>query len=346
MSHKTLARLSPFPMPMPTATTMLVSFRNSPFLKMKRRFLGVPTVVAIGLLFASVCGVLVSTKASDQWRMLATTTVEAGRPTTKSPFMYQTTAKMCPKANLELPEVMQNLLSQEQEDVALLEWFNGLCGGTYFEMGALDGITFSNSYFFNKVLDWKGLLVELSPLSYAKLVLNRPHELATVHAAVCGDDGPRVLHYYDQPWNGAVSGVWEFAAESFRATWWPGVTLADTTPIDCRPLHDIMDKEIPQTSLTTADEPRHFYFDFMSLDCEGCEFDALQSIDWTRTAFGIMVVESDRHNERKNIAVRSFLEDKGYVFKESRGSLGNNWFYNSQFHSIYHNLLHPSAADS
>jgi Methyltransferase FkbM domain len=330
---------------------MIVPSRNSSIIKKKRQgILGLPAVVAIGTLFAAY-RVLTSTEVSTSrpWRMLATTVLEYGPATTKSPFKYQTTAKICPKANLELPEMMENLLSQGKEDVTLLQWFNGLCGGRYFEMGALDGKTYSNSYFFNQVLDWKGLLVELSPSSYAKLVVNRPNELATVHAAVCGDDGPKVLHYHERPDIAAVNGVWEFTTESFRTKWWPGITLADTTPIDCRPLHDIMDKEIPEStprpSPTTADEPRHLFFDFMSLDCEGCEYSALQSIDWTRTAFGIMVIESDHHNERKNVAVRSFLEEKGYVFKESQGMMGNNWFYHSQFHSIYNHLLHPSAAD-
>jgi hypothetical protein len=50
--------------------------------------------------------------------------------------------------------------SQDKEDVQLLTWFNNLCGGRYVEMGGLDGVTFSNSYVFNKGLDWTGVLGE------------------------------------------------------------------------------------------------------------------------------------------------------------------------------------------
>lgn len=50
--------------------------------------------------------------------------------------------------------------SQMAEDQKLMKWFGTLCGG--IEMGALDGVTFSNSYVFNKLLGYKGVLIELS----------------------------------------------------------------------------------------------------------------------------------------------------------------------------------------
>ena len=74
--------------------------------------------------------------------------------------------------------------SQSQEDEHLLSFFGGFCGGTYVKLGALDGITFSNTYAFNKALGWKGVLIELSPTTFARLRANRPNELAVVNAVV------------------------------------------------------------------------------------------------------------------------------------------------------------------
>jgi hypothetical protein len=74
---------------------------------------------------------------------------------------HATTAKPCPKIKLSDPAIVPLLQSQDAEDKTLLNWFNGLCGGTYIEMGGLDGITYSNSYVFNKSpLNWTGVLVE------------------------------------------------------------------------------------------------------------------------------------------------------------------------------------------
>jgi Methyltransferase FkbM domain len=276
---------------------------------------------------------------------------------TKIPFSYQTTAKVCPAVNVAIPAVKEHLKSQQGEDTILLKWFNGLCEGTYLEMGALDGKMFSNTYFFNRVLQWKGLLVELSPNRYSALKANRPNELAVVNAAVCNSadpSSPELLHYYDR---GAVSGVWEFSTETFRKQWWPNVTIKDTKPVACRPLHDIMDREIrPSAQRTTvgsannsdASSVRHHYFDFMSLDCEGCESTALLSIDWTRTAFGVICMESDRHNQRKNLGARSFLQSHGYVYMGNidGGGPANEWYFHEQFHAIYENLMYTPQETS
>lgn len=94
-------------------------------------------------------------------------------------------------------------------------------------------------------------------------------------------------------------------------------------------------KELPKTP------DNHHYFDFGSLDCEGCEWSALQSIDWHHTAFGVFVVEADEHNIRKNLSIRTFLESKGYVYLNNIER--SDWFFHSDFHSIYGHLLHTTA---
>ena len=55
-------------------------------------------------------------------------------------------------------------------------------------------------------------------------------------------------------------------------------------------------------------------FDFFSLDVEGAEMSVLESIDFDRTAFGVVLIEADEHNEMKNLAMRQFLELRGYTF--------------------------------
>lgn len=85
--------------------------------------------------------------------------------------------------------------SQKGEDLILLSWFNGMCGGKYLEMGALDGITYSNSYVFEAALEWDGLLVEIIPPSFQKLQYNRPFNVL-VNAGVC--ETRQMIHYYDE----------------------------------------------------------------------------------------------------------------------------------------------------
>jgi hypothetical protein len=50
---------------------------------------------------------------------------------------------------------------------------------------------------------------------------------------------------------------------------------------------------------------------------EGAEYEALASLDLDNVAFGIIFIEADKHNERKNLAVRTLLQSNGYISFES-----------------------------
>ena len=48
--------------------------------------------------------------------------------------------------------------------------FRGLRNGYFVEIGAFDGVTFSNSYFFEKELGWKGICIEPMKKYYENIV--------------------------------------------------------------------------------------------------------------------------------------------------------------------------------
>jgi FkbM family methyltransferase len=260
----------------------------------------------------------------------ASTKLASGLPISKSRQVHQqTNAHLCPKK--DAVEMRRNSSkSQSKEDEMLLKWFNGLCNGTYVEMGALDGILYSNSYLFHKELGWSGVLVELEPTDYEKLKVNRPTDM-TVHAAVCNER--KTIHYLTNhrgKGGSAVDGIYEFMPQSFRDQWWHGISLESgsdkVVEVECIPMSDILAKS-PYT-----------HFDFYSLDVEGAEYEVLQSIDFEKYSFGIMLVEADGHNPRKNLVIRTFLESKGYTFLMDHQR--SYWFVNQDFPKIYHDLLH------
>jgi hypothetical protein len=216
--------------------------------------------------------------------------------------------------------------SQEGEDKELLKYFSNLCEGTYLEMGALDGVLFSNSHVFHFGLKWKGLLIEASPINYGNLIKNRKNEIATVHAGVCKERKP--LHWVEGK-GSAVGGFLEFATPSFRQQWFSEEAIRNAQVVDCKPLKDLLAETVG---------PR-FFFDFFSLDIEGAEYAALASLDFDQVSFGVILVESDAMTSQlKNIAVYSILEANGYVFlKEFKRSY---WFINRDFSSIYDHLIY------
>ena len=227
-------------------------------------------------------------------------------------------------------ELKPYLMAQSEEDKRLLEyWFNGMCNGVYLEMGGLDGVRYSNTFVFHHAFDWKGILVEGSPRNYESLQINRPNEMAVVGAAVC--DAPRTIHYYE---TGAVGGIWEFADEAFRSRFWPGVTIDQAEAVECLPLNDILAEHGGGTTT---------HFDFFSLDIEGAELMALQSLDFDRYSFGVILVEADGRKDpnspkwQKNERVNETLVQNGYTFM---GRFHRSfWFVHNDFANIYHHVM-------
>src|SRR6185295_6779829 len=64
--------------------------------------------------------------------------------------------------------------SQTLQDLFLDRWvFRGQVGGTFIVIGAHDGLTYSNTWFFEKVRGWKGVGIEPNPAVSKRLVANR-----------------------------------------------------------------------------------------------------------------------------------------------------------------------------
>ena len=175
-------------------------------------------------------------------------------------------------------------------------------------------------------------MIELNGDNYEKLVRNRPNEIAAIHAGVCSQK--QTLHAFTtegrNKGNTAVGGIWEFTAPSFREMWWKGVTLdsPNVREVECDTLDNLLLTYAPQATM----------FEFMSLDVEGAEMSVLESIDFTRVAFGIMLIEANEHNPLKNLAMTKFLETKGYsfIFEYER----SYWFVNDNFLDVYKDLIY------
>jgi FkbM family methyltransferase len=60
------------------------------------------------------------------------------------------------------------------QDLFLDRWiFREFRGGTFIDVGAHDGMTHSNTYFFEKARSWGGVCVEPHPIVYKRLLANR-----------------------------------------------------------------------------------------------------------------------------------------------------------------------------
>ena len=220
------------------------------------------TLVVV-LVFAACQLTWMSQGAKYYWSMMQEQKEESNKedPTTTNikhkKHNWKTNAHHCPPKAIESIPI-RSFKSQSKEDRTLLSWFKGLCNGTYIEMGALDGLRFSNTFLFQQEFDWKGVLIELNPGDYSRLKVNRPKDKA-IHAAVC--DKRQMVHYLSanrETPNHLVEGVFEFMAPEFRKKFWPNITMTspNVLPIECVPMKDLLEENVPE----------YQYFDFYSLD--------------------------------------------------------------------------------
>ena len=188
-----------------------------------------------------------------------------------------------------LPPLMP---SQNGEDLWLWDFFGRKRDGFFVDAGAYDGVGFSNSYFF-EAIGWSGVLVEAAPELHAECVAARPHS-TVVHAAVGAANGSIAFTVVDGAQG--VATLSSATPDTERIAREGGSTRVVDVPM--RTLDDI---------LRGVDRP----IDFVSIDVEGAELDALRGFDLERFHPRILVIEENTHEA--GARVREYLAARGYA---------------------------------
>ena len=119
-----------------------------------------------------------------------------------------------------------------------------------------------------------------------------------------------MAHYLDNPKGQAVNGIWELASPKFRDFWRRGKICRQVFSSIPPHTNVVPTRTRPRARpLTQVRDP--FFADFLSLDVEGAELQVLESLDFRRSAFGIVLVEADTGNGSKNEGVRRVLVENG-----------------------------------
>ena len=199
-------------------------------------------------------------------------------------------------------ETTNNYKSQYEQDKFLNSiFFKNKINGIFIDIGANDGITGSNTWFYEKVLGWKGICFEPSPSIYKRLTQNR--QCSCVNACIADKNG--VVAFRD------IIG-------SAQADMLSGIE----SNYDPRHIDRIENKlkrtggsfmliDVPAYTLNSVlEENKLYHIDFLSLDIEGGELTVLKSIDFNTFYISAITVE----NNYDSSEVRTFLESKNFVF--------------------------------
>jgi FkbM family methyltransferase len=193
--------------------------------------------------------------------------------------------------------------SQDKEDMALFDMFfkDNLEPGVFLEIGALNGITYSNTYSYEHALGWRGILVEANPQNAAGLrTVDRPRS-AKFSVAACGIadmEHPGQLTFTKK--GGPVAAAVDYASPHFMDAW-KELHGDERVPVPCVPLQFIIDA----TGLLDID--------FFSLDVEGSERIVLETVDLERTNIRVLLVELDGSNKEKEEWIQAHLANHDFV---------------------------------
>ena len=182
--------------------------------------------------------------------------------------------------------------------------------GYFIEIGAYDGITGSNCYYFEKYLDWSGIAIEPSPFQFEKLKKNRKCQL--INKAI-SHEIKEVEFLEVQEGLTQMSGIND---DSFKENF------------DIISNNKISKTKSYNLKTITFDQivPKNYDIDYISIDIEGSEMNLLNSINFDNYNIKVISVENN-FPEKQNF--NNFFEDKNFLYFDRVGQ--DEIFYNSNF---------------
>ena len=169
------------------------------------------------------------------------------------------------------------MFSQYGEEQIINKFFSSKTGGVLVDVGAMDGVTYSNSRELILNYGWGGVLVEPHPEYFNKLTelyINTP-SVNLKNVACAKEEGDVDFYIYSEGKDSCVSTISkEFKKRVIRAH---GNKFKEPIRVKAITLHNILS------------EVGHV--DFLSVDCEGVDMDVLRSNDWTKYRPTLVCVE-------------------------------------------------------
>lgn len=199
---------------------------------------------------------------------------------------------------------MKEYYSQAGQDKWVIEFFERKQKGFFLDIGAFDGVDISNTYILEKKYKWDGVCIDADPTNFEALKQNR--NCRCIHTAISKEN--KLVNFRPGGAGGAINEQGNLQIQS-------------------RTLADVL-KEVgaPKT------------IDYISLDIEGAEYDALLAFPFDEYEFIIMTVEHNLYlgDSANKENINRLLTSKGYVlYRENVCNVGNDpfedWYINPKY---------------
>jgi FkbM family methyltransferase len=194
--------------------------------------------------------------------------------------------------------------AQYGEDQILNQIFTGKTDGVCVEVGGFDGVTGSNTYFFEK-LGWKCLIVEPMPEFCEKIRNIRNCDVAEFAAS----DVQGEVQFHVAVGVETLSTI-EKNEEHFARIRNLSADSIKTINVKTARLDDILL------------DRNYSHIDFLTIDVEGHEMSVLSGMNFDKVIPRIVIIEDNTHGQDRRI--KSFMESKSYTRFRKTGC--NDWY--------------------
>ncbi len=210
--------------------------------------------------------------------------------------------------------------AQLNQDLWVINFFNHKTNGYYIDIGANDGITYSNTYILEKYYNWTGLLIEPSIKHLHSLAIHRPISRIIPY---CVLNKTAMLPFFEFEYKSSdnstlhgsakpdmFNGVYElyqdkeyYGGAQYRKT------LEDALGIDitintlpCFHVQETLDKHL---------DVHRTKIDYLSIDAEGAGQVIVEAIDWQKLDISFIHIEAASYDDR--VASYNFFTKLGYA---------------------------------
>ena len=168
--------------------------------------------------------------------------------------------------------------------------------GYFVELGASDGLYHSNSLFFERLRQWKGICIDANPKLYKDL---EKYRKCNVSNSFISNENDKKVDFSDC---GLLSAAIETAG--------PFTTCNEIIKVKSKTLYSILNKfKAPKV------------IDYLAIDVEGHEFHVLMNFPFNEYIFNCITINHHEPNIGPNLRnqIKSLLESNSYIFVQSNG---------------------------